>query len=211
MFISGCIEGWHGRSDILINNVPVNCAVQTEEDNFESQSSVSQTSFSTTEKFDDKDINQLQAQTIVFSFLQCKLNRLQMKNCLVPGIGISANKVKCFFYDCEEDIFLETAELKLQISDDKIISPSTVVFLWLALNYQLFCSGVTDRMKIFKADFFGRVGDHLDKYKNDVAFRIHNNHEQDSKRSDDWWLNLPYETYKQSNLHIEYKEVGSDL
>ena len=83
-------------------------------------------------------------------------------------------KVKCFFYDSEEDVLLETAEmdLKIDLTVPKI-SQTAVVLLWLTINYQIFCSGISDKMKKYNAQFFERVGDHIDFYRNETAFEVH--------------------------------------
>lgn len=163
----------------MINDVvPVGCTAtaKQEHEDSESVSSFSYTNDSE-ESFNEKDLSMIISETIVFSFLQHKLNRERMHSCLVPGIGLSDmsnGKVKCFFYDSEEDVLLETAEmdLKIDLTVPKI-SQTAVVLLWLTINYQIFCSGISDKMKKYNAQFFERVGDHIDFYRNETAFEVH--------------------------------------
>ena len=89
--------------------------------------------------------NQIKAQTIVFSFYQQKYNKEKMKTCLVPGIGISTEELYFVFYDSEYDVLLESAPLFL--CGKGTLVTNRVVFLWLTLNYKLFCSGITAEMK----------------------------------------------------------------
>ncbi|CAC5364312.1 unnamed protein product [Mytilus coruscus] len=149
----GWIDGWHGRSDILINNVSVHLA-NAEDDNFKKTKTLNH---------QEQDL----AQTIVFSFLQRKENRNNLKHCLVPTIGISKKKIVIYFYDSEEDVLLGTTELDL--FGYKSICYDTIVFLWLTLNYDIFCTGITDSMKNCKAKFFTKVGSFLENYRNDVT------------------------------------------
>lgn len=176
-FFIGCKNGWHGRTDILMDEqLPI--AVEPDD----ASHSVS----SATEiKTSDNDHKQIIAQTIVFSFLQQKKNREKLNNFLVPGIGISAKNVIAYFYDCEEDVLLTTVPLLLK-EEQPQLDIYTVVFLWLTLNYKYFCSGLTDEMKNYKADFFGVVGNNLDMYRNSVTRPVQSDHEKSKENMNAW-------------------------
>ncbi|VDI32471.1 Hypothetical predicted protein [Mytilus galloprovincialis] len=162
----GWIDGWHGKSDILINNVSVHLA-NVEDDSFKVGSSAVSSSESSPETKTSNHQEQVLAQSIVFSFLQRKENRNNLKH-LVPTIGISKKKIVIYFYDSEEDVLLGTTELDL-FGYKSTICYDTIVILWLTLNYDIFCTGITDSMKNCKAEFFTRVGSFLENYRNDVT------------------------------------------
>ena len=105
-------------------------------------------------QFSPENEAQLKAQTITFSPLPAKLNESKLRNNLVPGLGISSRYILAYFYDSENDILLRSDDLLLL---DKELVYKTAIFLWLTLNYKLFCSGLTEEMKTFKAGFFDVV------------------------------------------------------
>ncbi|OPL21193.1 hypothetical protein AM593_09565, partial [Mytilus galloprovincialis] len=102
----GWIDGWHGKSDILMNNVSVHLA-NVEDDNFKVGSSAVSSSESSPETKTSNHQEQVFAQSIVFSF------RGNLRHSLVPTIGISKKKIVIYFYDSEEDVLLGTTELDL--------------------------------------------------------------------------------------------------
>ena len=164
MFLfSGCEKGWHGSVDILLENtLPVHIINSTQLDD-QPERSVS----SIGNHFSDNDEAQLIAQTIVFSFLQHKYNKSELKNFLVPAIGISTSRVYVNLYDCENDIFL-SSEKNLKLLGKNLYN-EIVVLLWLTLNYRDFCTGITEEMKSCKADFHKRVDvDLLCEYQDNV-------------------------------------------
>ena len=124
---------------------------------------------------------QLAAQSIVFSFLQKKLNKDKMKSRLVPAISITSQNYQLMCYDSEQDILVSTiadsADTKLFDDTIKSLNCTSVVVLWMALNYRLLCSGVPHSQKVrlpdVKAGFFERVGDHLYLYEDEVQRPAH--------------------------------------
>ena len=124
---------------------------------------------------------QLAAQSIVFSFLQKKLNKDKMKSRFVPAISITLQNYQLMCYDSEQDILVSTiadsADTKLFDDTIKSLNYTSVVVLWMALNYRLLCSGVPHSQKIrlpdVKAGFFDRVGDHLYLYEDEVQRPAH--------------------------------------
>ena len=187
LLFSGCEKGWHGSVDILLeNNLPIQIFNSTELDD-QPERSLSPSETKSSDALSESDESQLIAQTIVFSFLEHKYNKSELKNALVPAIGISASHVNVNLYDCENDIFL-ASEKNLKILSGRKLYNEIVVLLWLVLNYRDFCSGITDEMKSFKADFHRRVDDLLCEYRDNVKMplhlstRKHDNSELDSVR-----------------------------
>ena len=111
---------------------------------------------------------QLSSEAIVFSFWIRK-NHPELKNFLIPSIAVSKKQVAFCFYDCENDILLETPPINLTIQA-QMLDKSTIVTLWLVLNYKYLCSGVLEEMKKaeFNADFFIFTQEKLEKYRNCV-------------------------------------------
>ncbi|XP_053399593.1 uncharacterized protein LOC123559033 [Mercenaria mercenaria] len=188
----GCKEGWHGSSDILMEDLPVLVIHNEDEDQ----------SVSTTddEDFMQKDLHQLIAQTIVFSFLQRKMNRGNFKNSLVPGIGIAGSRMVFYFYDSENDVLLASKPMELFEGNTFMTSP--VLFLWLTLNYRIFGTGLTDKMKTYKAEFFKRVDERLEMYTHNVERPVHI--PQISEESLFPWTQETREPENVNSSHIEY-------
>ena len=153
------------------NTLPVQLFTSTQL-NDQPERSVSSIEIESGNLFSDNDEAQLIAQTIVFSFLQHKYNKSDLKNFLVPAIGISTSRVYVNLYDCENDIFL-SSEKNLKLLGKKLYD-EIVVLLWLTLNYKDFCTGITEDMKSCKADFHKRVDDDLlSEYRDNVKRPLH--------------------------------------
>lgn len=89
---------------------------------------------------------------------------------MIPSICISKEKVVIYFYDCNNDFLLESSE-KPYITSEGALVKSTIISLWLALNFKYFCSGITKGMKDsgFVSGFFELVQNKLDLYKDVTA------------------------------------------
>ena len=165
-------NGWHGKADILILNtdkegLPV-CIGEPSDD----QISVSSFDVTSCEDSNDNSWSRIIAETIVFSFLQHKHNYEKLRNNLIPGISINNGKLVVFMYDCEKDVLL--GSVAMDLFDKNNIHMRTVIFLWLVLNYKLFCSGVIDDFKNVKANFHRLIGaEKLKKYKTEVSMPFH--------------------------------------
>ncbi|XP_060597177.1 uncharacterized protein LOC132751084 [Ruditapes philippinarum] len=104
----GCKSIWHGYIDLILGSeVPV--VTVNEESMTGNQLADEVRSVS---KFPSKRREQIIAQTIVFSFLQ-KKEENSYENYLIPCVGVVKNYVSFFMYDCENDILLESAQIKL--------------------------------------------------------------------------------------------------
>ncbi|XP_053375464.1 uncharacterized protein LOC123535189 [Mercenaria mercenaria] len=115
---------WHGSVDILLG--PVAIVTSPEQELFAEGISTFELKMGNLEV----GRHQLIAETIVFSHAQ---NSLGYKLGLVPTIALSKDRVKVFMYDPNKDLLYESVELPL--FDDRNLSVSTVVALWLAINY----------------------------------------------------------------------------
>ena len=174
-----------GNADIIMeDSVLVTVIAEDDDTQLEtsSPSSVSSVELKGTETFGKDVYSQIRAQSIVFSFYQQKHNLEKMRTCLVPVIGISNEKLYYSFYDSEHDVMLVSGLLSMwQV--ERIVTYN-MVFLWMVLNYRLFCSGVTDEMKSYPSGFFRLVGPFLKVYKSEVTMPAHRQHTENSTPQD---------------------------
>ncbi|KAL4217996.1 hypothetical protein ACF0H5_022734 [Mactra antiquata] len=173
----GCTKGWHGDVDLMIRDkgVPLSLlkAESERSDKVSDDDIESDVEMKTSEKCSN-DKQQVIAQTIVFSFLQHKLNAKGV-NCFVPGLGVSSEKLIFYMYDCVEDVLLCGLPLDLFKSAGKI-RIRTAVVLWLLLNYDIFGNAFPPNVKKHKANFHDHLGKNiLDMYMNEVQQPCHVN------------------------------------
>ena len=116
----------------------------------------------------DTPSNQIMSQAIVFSFLQQKLHpKLQVS--LVPTIGISAKELLIYFYDCKNDILLQSIGGFNFQTTDPVVRTHTILVMWLVVNYKYLCDGFVETLKQApKANFFEVSGDKLELYRQKV-------------------------------------------
>lgn len=139
-----------GSENVAIEVAEFNVAAELEE-------SLSSFEVKTSENLKEKHRQQLLSEAIVFACLQ-KQRHPESFHCLIPTIGIARKKVAFYFYDPEFDILLESAPIHLFAEEDHgyQMPYSTVLALWLAINYKHLSSGVTEAMvdnKEYKAGF----------------------------------------------------------
>ena len=189
-FYAGCDEAWHGQADILLDgysSLPVSIIKEEEEQSTDMDieegettvdRSVSSIEIKTGSIFIKEEMK-ITAQTVVFSFLQRKMNKEFMKTCLVPGISIGNRNYRLLLYDSENDVLVSNmSEAALFDDSTKDLNCTVTVLLWMALNYKHLCSGVpvkTTKYEIndIKASFFERVGDYLKIYQEKVTRPAH--------------------------------------
>lgn len=176
----GCENSWHGKPDIIVQDIPV--TVQMEGMPALRPEPSAETAVSSIDnKFLQQHKAQLKAQTITFSPLQEKTNKCKLRNSLVPGIGISTKYLLVNFYDSVHDVLLTSKPLTIFKGEELMYS--TILFLWLTLNYRLLCSGLTETMKPFKAGFFDVVD--ISTFRENVRRPLHVSHEDDDDDDDD--------------------------
>ena len=158
----GNTEIWHGYLDILVGHQPI--TLTPDEPEVRNGSSPVEEG-----KVVDYE-EQMIAQTIVFSFLQ-KHKHQEYKTFLAPCIGISKKHVVFYFYDSDHDFLLESSCFDLQVPG-RGIKKSTVLAMWLTLNYKYLCSGITVAIKEsgYTADFHTFGKDKMELYKNRLTF-----------------------------------------
>ena len=185
---TGCPEVWHGFVDLMIGMIGINIAtIEPDSPGGSGNRSSIEVKIENTDLKSNKE--QMIAQSIVLSFLQQKLHP-EFVNHLIPSIGISKEMLVIYYYDCKNDVLIESSQMPY-IQDEKLCIP-TIVALWLALNFKYFCSGITKGMNnsSYKAGFFEQVDEKLNLYMN-VNMPCGKHY---SKEDNTWtWLGKPIE------------------
>ncbi|XP_045176502.2 uncharacterized protein LOC123537026 [Mercenaria mercenaria] len=195
----GCEKGWHGKTDIILDEqVPVSLLRKEEISETEDDSSIN--CRLPTDSPIPKDLPQIIARTMVFSFLQKKLNKSKWKHFLIPGIGFSGSELIIVFYDSENDVLISTKPV--QLFDQKRIIYSSLLLLWFSLNFKLFCLGIPNTLKNFKACFFDFPGI-SEMYTNEVTRPVQfSNIDQEEGLS--WSSNWAVSFNKEEEIHVDY-------
>ena len=151
--------------DILVGHLPI--ILSPEEPEVRNESSSVEVK-SQGKLIDIED--QILAQTIVYSFLQ-RNKHPEYKTFLAPCIGISKEQFVFYFYDSEHDFLLESTCFDLHGGKGNI-QISTVLAVWLTLNYKYLCSGITVAIKEsgYTADFENFGKDKMELYKKHLNF-----------------------------------------
>ncbi|XP_060565769.1 uncharacterized protein LOC132724833 [Ruditapes philippinarum] len=149
----GNINVWHGSLDILLGR-RVGMKIHDDEIFEDHEGKPSTSSFEI--KDGDSlvgDRQQIIAETIVFAFLQKKINP-DLKHFLIPTIGMSKTDVLFYLYDTDHDVLLESPPFFI-FENNREISYVTILALWLAINYPILGTGITTHIKnrSFTADF----------------------------------------------------------
>lgn len=180
-FIVGLPEGWHGRLDVIVNEVPV--IITTEDLSQSPESSVNDvpTELRAAKELPPSCTRQMRSEAILFSFLQQKRHP-DLENFLIPAVAVSKEQVAFCFYDSENDLLLQTPPIGLFDESKVYLRRATVLALWLVLNYKYLCCGVPEKLRRpkYSAEFFTQVGSQLDDYRNRVESPCHGIAEK-------WW------------------------
>lgn len=159
-FIVGSPEVWHGNVDAMMD-----ISIK-----FVKEEACTSDGYGNEAKIADlkTDREQIIAQSIVSSFYQKRINP-DYTDHMIPSIGISKDKIVVYFYDCINDVLLESSEMPFLTAQGALVK-STIVALWLVLNFKYFCSGITKGMKEsgFKSGFVQIVQEKL-KYYDEVT------------------------------------------
>ncbi|XP_078319131.1 uncharacterized protein LOC111118743 [Crassostrea virginica] len=164
---------WCGRFDILIgNNISPDVGAtvlhaelvdETPSDDESLAEDLSQIEVMSDEL--QKNLSQLISETVVFSFYQKK----QFPSLsLVPSIGVSKSHIQFHFYDADKDVYFISQEMPL-FYKDKSLHLTTVLAIWLVLNYRCFLSEATEEMTSEgKFGFHAQVSETLHLYKHKI-------------------------------------------
>ena len=172
-FISGNKDVWHGTLDIMLDSCDIGVGFTPE------TGDISPGERASVEiKFNDLGSvftrDQALVQTITFSFLQKQRHPLTMDHFLIPCILASNNELQYFFYDCDNDILLQSKKypLFISIAGKLELCYQTIISTWLVLNYKYLCSGPTKYiLDAPKAGFPKFAGPTLNVYKSNLKFQ----------------------------------------
>lgn len=118
-----------------------------------------------------KKTPQIIAQTIVFSFLQ-KKRHPDREHFLTPCIGIGSSELIVMLYDSEHDVLLESSTIPLFENEFSCeFSYRAILVCWLTVNYQYFCSGLVEKYKMFKSNFFDIDKEKITVYEEKLQFQ----------------------------------------
>ena len=170
--IAGNSQVWHGQADILANGTSIAVGgIESES----TKDSPGRTQVEVKTQFKDtKHLqNQLTSQSVCFSFLQGHRHP-EYINKLVPSIGISCSDVMIHMYDSVQDKLVQTVAFELFDETKLKLRISSVIALWLTLNYKVlssFNSSIAAFVKTLpSANFFEVAQDKLHIYKKELHF-----------------------------------------
>jgi hypothetical protein len=171
--ISGNKDVWHGTLDVMLESCDIGVGFTSKpEDKSPGERASVEIKCNDLGSVSTRD--QALAKTITFSFLQKQRHSLTMDHYLIPCILASSTEVQYFFYDCNNDILLQSRKYPLFISTgDKLeLSYQTILSTWLVLNYKYLCSGPTKYiLDAPKAGFPKFAGPALKVYKSNLKFQ----------------------------------------
>lgn len=161
--VTGNAEVWHGNVDIIIND---DLAVEPLEETPSEQSPLEvklEASLKTNP--------QIAAQTIVFSFLQ-KKRHPEREHFLTPCIGVRRSELFIMLYDSEHDVLLESSTVPLFENEFSCeFSFRAILICWLTVNYRFFCSGLNEKFKMLKSNFFDIAKEKITVYEKGLQYQ----------------------------------------
>lgn len=156
MIISGHIDIWHGHADILIEKsiVKVEANRDDEEDEEEEEAETEREILEPQRKLQRLDsdgsrgsinesIPQVLAQTIVNAYFESSKNQ-QLADYYIPSFLATPKCVSVHMYNCKRDRLYTSVDLPIWDTSDSELNFSTVITVWLALNFDRLATCVPD-------------------------------------------------------------------
>lgn len=160
---------WHGNLDIIINNDLAVEPLDEQPDTPKTPGGKSPVEVKL--KATLMKNPQIIAQTIVFSFLQ-KKRHPDRDQFLTPCIGIGNSELIIMLYDSEHDVLLESSTIPLFENEFSCeFSYCAILVCWLTVNYKYFCSGLVEKYKMFKSNFFNIAREKINVYEEKLQFQ----------------------------------------
>lgn len=159
---SGLETGWHGKTDILMGDVPIlkkGTGTDVEKWGSSVSSHSSESDSSTNNEVDSnvKDYHQILAKKITYSFLK---NKTRSQLSLNPLIAINKDSIQVHFYHSENNVLLQSGLFPL-FPRSMNLNNIAVLVIWILLNHSLFYTGSTEGMP--KSGFHELIN--VDTYK----------------------------------------------
>lgn len=160
---------WHGSLDIIIHSDVAVGALDEQPNTSETPGGKSPVEVKV--KATRLKNTQIIAQTIVFSFLQ-KKRHPDREHFITPCIGIGRSELIVMLYDSEHDVLLESSTIPLFENEFSCeFSYCAILVSWLTVNYQYFCSGLVEKYKMYKSNFFDIAKEKITVYEEKLQFQ----------------------------------------
>lgn len=126
-------------------------------------------------------IDQLIAETITNAFSQMNSTKA-LTGWPIPTIGCTIDHVVVFMYDPNNDVLLQSMEPCSCWQTEKILDLTTVIFIWLMLNFPIFmCKNLVNEYEFDTSNFHKLAETKLRRYQKIVSGGNENfNFENDS-------------------------------
>ena len=189
LYFTGSGETWHGYVDILLNNnVAVSVISDDEEhsdDDNPGPSAPKQLCRSSSSESLCKEvkhgrhnkgsllnmnvIDQIIAETITNAFAQINLTKA-LTGWLIPTFGCTVDQVVAFMYDPKSDVLLQSMDIISCWRTEKTLDLTTVVFIWMLLNFPIFmCKNLADQYEFDRSNFHKLAETKLKRYQKIVS------------------------------------------
>ena len=119
-------------------------------------------------KAGEESVDQVIAQTIVFSFLQ-QARHPEYNHSLIPGISACENELRFYFYDSVNDVLLTSTSINLMERYGVRFNDAAALTAWLVVNYRSLSTGLTGPLSSMpKSDFLRFVKPKLEIYRKNL-------------------------------------------
>lgn len=199
---------WHGSVDAMIGKPRKDAAVALTRVGDSAGSPGFRSGMEVKKSFTDADLPSFQiiSQCIVFSFLQRKLHP-ENKNSLIPTVGISATELVVYFYDCTNDILLQSLK-SFSFEKAGVKRIQAVIVAWLIVNYKYLSDGFVEILTtVPKANFHKVCKDSLHVYENQMK---QGGVERCESKKAPWW-EFVTATKKMSERTVGIKRIKLDM
>ena len=185
LYFTGSGETWHGYVDILLNNNVAVSVISDDEENSDDDNlgpsapkQLCRSSSSVSLCEEDKHgrhnkgyllnmnvIDQIIAETITNAFAQINLTKA-LTGWLIPTFGCTVDQVVAFMYDPKSDVLLQSMDIISCWRAEKTLDLTTVVFIWMLLNFPIFmCKNLADQYEFDRSNFHKLAETKLKRYQ----------------------------------------------
>ncbi|XP_078329218.1 uncharacterized protein LOC111115785 [Crassostrea virginica] len=185
----GSGDTWHGYVDILLNNNVAVSVISDDEENSDDDNlgpsapkqlsrSSSSESLCTEVKHGRHNkrsllnmnvIDQIIAETITNAFAQINLTKA-LTGWLIPTFGCTVDQVVAFMYDPKSDVLVQSMDIISCWRAEKTLDLTTVVFIWMLLNFPIFmCKNLADQYEFDRSNFHKLAETKLKRYQKIVS------------------------------------------
>nr|XP_022310336.1 uncharacterized protein LOC111115785 [Crassostrea virginica] len=169
----GSGDTWHGYVDILLNNNVAVSVISDDEEHSDDDNpgpsapkQLCRSSSSVSLCIEDEHgrhnkrsllnmnvIDQIIAETITNAFAQINLTKT-LTGWLIPTFGCTVDQVVAFMYDPKSDVLLQSMDIISCWRAEKTLDLTTVVFIWMLLNFPIFmCKNLADQYEFDRSNF----------------------------------------------------------